>query len=444
MVNPPLDARPPVPVAAALSCPSCGAGIPMSSMGWAVTIACGSCGSILDAQDPNLAILQQHGLRMRVTPQLPLGARGTWHGARWECIGCQQVTITVDGMDYSWMEYVLFNPYRGFLYLSEYQGHWNVIEKLRERPFVSNDGSRPVATLAGRTFKHFQTASARTTFAAGEFPWEVRLGDTVMSRDFIDPPFILSGEASDGELTWSLGTYTPSTVIAKAFGIEQRWPEPVGVFANQPNPHTARSGAVLRTFGMFLLALVMMLVLNVAMAGNAKVYQASEQFRRSGAEPEAAIVTDAFTLTGRPSNVSVDLDTDLDNDWVYYDLALVNEATGDTRNGTKQVSYYYGTDSDGRWTEGSRRGSLRISSVPAGRYFLRIGTEGGEPGKSVVNYQVTVRRDTPSYAFYGIAFLLLIVPAVFVFIRAAGFEQARWAESDHAPVSSDDDSGDDE
>ena len=99
MLNAAMDPAPKVPRAAGLNCPSCGAGLPMSSMGWAVTIACTSCGSVLDAVDPNLAILQRHELRMRVAPKIPLGTRGTWHGTVWEAIGVQEVTITVDETD---------------------------------------------------------------------------------------------------------------------------------------------------------------------------------------------------------------------------------------------------------------------------------------------------------------------------------------------------------
>ena len=432
MVNAPLDAAPPRPRAESLSCPACGAAIPLSSQGWAVSVACSSCGSVLDATDPNLSVLQRHERGMRVAPRIPLGTRGTWHGAPWEAIGVQEVTITVEETDYSWTEYVLFNPYRGFLYLSEYLGHWNVIEKLHERPSTSTEAGRPVAKLAGRTFRHFQTADARTTFAAGEFPWEVRLGDNVMSRDFVAPPFMLSAEASEGETTWSLGTYTPSEVIRKAFGIEGRWPAPSGVFSNQPNPHTARSGGVVRTCLALLAALVLMLLANVNMAGNASVFESRYQYERGGEDSVSAFVTEPFALTGRPSNVELDIETDADNDWVFFAISLIDETSGGAREVTKQVSYYYGSDSDGSWSEGSRRGRMKFSAVPPGKYFLRVASEGGEAGKPAINYTLRVRRDVPGYGFYALAFFAIVLPAFLLWIPAASFEQRRWAESDHA------------
>ena len=422
-----------VPKAAGFNCPSCGAAIELHAQGWAVSVVCGACGAQLDATDENLKVLQ-YGERVTATPRIPLGTRGTWKGAPWEVIGFQVVTISVEDTDYSWTEYVCFNPYRGFLYLSEYQGHWNVIEKLRRRPEHEMGGVRPSVEFNGTTYKHFQTASACTTAALGEFPWELRMGDRVVGRDFVAPPYILSAEASDNETTWSLGTYTPPEVIQKAFGLTKPLMQPIGVFANQPNPHADTPKRLMARFALSLIALVLMLVLNVTLAGNRTVFERAFTFSR--AQEEQASVTDAFDLDGRTSNVAIDLESDLDNDWLFLVLSLINETTGETREVTRQLSYYHGSDSDGSWTEGDQRETVRIASVPAGRYFLRVQAEGGEPGRASASYTMRLRRDVPHYGFYGIAVLALLLPAVLSIFPAASFESRRWAESDHAPTSS--------
>lgn len=443
MTGVPLDSPPPRPRAASLSCASCGAAISPRAQGWAVTIVCDSCGSVLDATDDNLHVLQQQDARMRVKPRIPLGTRGTWHGTQWEVIGFQVVTITVDGTDYSWTEYVAFNPYRGFLYLSEYQGHWNVIEKLRHRPSEESSGRKPTATVDGRTFTHFQTASARTTLALGEFPWELRVGDAVISRDFVAPPYILSAEASDGETTWSMGTYTPPEVIAKAFNLKDSMLTPIGVFANQPNPYDGIAGKVGRQLGVFLLILAAMFIGNIGLSSRADVYANRYTFAK-GTDDSAAFVTPAFELKGRPSSVDIDIQTSLDNDWVFFSFVLINEQSGESRELSQQVSYYHGTDSDGSWTEGSRNEHVRVSSVPSGRYFLRIAPEGGEAGKGSIPYAIRVRRDIPSFFFYVLALAALLIPAVFAVIPKSAFETKRWQESDYAVESSSDSSDEDD
>lgn len=425
---PPTDR---VPKAAGFNCPSCGAAIELHAQGWAVSVVCGACGAQLDATDENLKVLQ-YGERVTVTPRIPLGTRGTWKGAPWQVIGFQVVTIIVESTKYSWTEYVCFNPYRGFLYLSEYEGHWNVIEKLRRRPEHEVGGARPTVQLDGTTYKHFQTATAITTAALGEFPWELRVGDQVESHDFVAPPYLLSTEASGSEITWSLGTYTPPDVIQKAFGLTKSLRQPIGVFANQPNPHAALPKRILKHFAFALVALVLLLGLNVTMAGNRTVLE--REFTFSRAQDDQASVTDVFVLDGRTSNVAIDLESDLDNDWLFLVLSLINETTGETREVTQQLSYYHGADSDGSWTEGDQRESVRIASVPAGRYFLRVQAEGGEAGRAFTAYKMRVRRDVPSYGFYGIAVLALLLPAVLSIVPSTSFESRRWAESDHAPT----------
>ena len=113
------------------------------SFSQAVTIVCDSCHSILDAQDPRLKVLQKFKAATNEdAPLIPLGSRGTIRGVQYEVIGFQRRTIHVDGVPYSWHEYVLFNPFKGFRYLTEYKGHWNDVSVLRALPI-----SAPVRVL---------------------------------------------------------------------------------------------------------------------------------------------------------------------------------------------------------------------------------------------------------------------------------------------------------
>ena len=49
-------------------------------------------------------------------------------------IGFQQRSTQSGGETYSWREYLLFNPYKGFRYLTEFDGHWNFVARHRRRP----------------------------------------------------------------------------------------------------------------------------------------------------------------------------------------------------------------------------------------------------------------------------------------------------------------------
>ena len=143
MVTPPLTRG--------FNCGNCGAAIELRALTHAQSVACTSCAAIVDPHVPNVFILQQAALKERIVPKVPLGSRGTWHDHPYEVVGFQRRSIEVDGERYWWEEYVLFNPYRGFRYLSEYKHHWNDIRTVRE---LVEAGARPRAAagaVAGLT-----------------------------------------------------------------------------------------------------------------------------------------------------------------------------------------------------------------------------------------------------------------------------------------------------
>lgn len=414
----------------AFACPNCGASITMQAQGWSVTVACGTCGSVLDALHPTLRVLQKHAERIPFMPKIPLGTRGMIRGRTCVVIGCQRVTITVEGVGYSWTEYVCFNPYHGFVYLSEYQGHWNVIEKLRTPP-TSQRGT--AVEHDGRTFRHFQSAEARTTLALGEFPWELRVGDEVRARDFVSPPFLLSAEGSALETTWSLGRYTPPAEIARMFGIKALDARPTGVFANQPNPHLSSARRVRKVWGMLTIAWLVMLAGALLLTARQEVLAERGEFARANGEANAVILG-PFELTGRSANVRVDLRSDVSNDWVWFGLSLIEEESGQAREFSAQTSYYFGRDSDGNWSEGSQNDDVTVAEVPPGRYLLRVAPEGDAAGARLVNYEVRVVRDVPSWSLFGLAFGALLLPMAFAWWPTIGFESRRWNESEHEGV----------
>jgi hypothetical protein len=128
--------------------------------------------------------------------------------------------------------------------------------------------------------------------------------------------------------------------------------------------------------------------------------------------------------------VEVTTSTDLQNNWIYLNYALINQDTGQAWDFGREVSFYSGYDSDGSWTEGSRNAAIVVPSVPPGQYYLRIEPE-ADTVHPPVTYTVEVRRDVPVSSFYGIGFLALLIPAILITWRSASFEKSRWSESDH-------------
>ena len=437
--TPPLSG-PPKAQAKALNCSKCGAAIVLRSFGQAETVVCASCHCILDAKDPNLAILQQFEIKTSdIRPIILLGTRGKLRGTDYEVIGFQRRSIQADGITYCWHEYVLFNPYKGIRYLSEYNGHWNDISICKMLPM--SEGTS--ANYLGEIYKHFQTCDASTDFVLGEFPWQVRVGEKAAVTDYVHPPRVLSSEKLDKEVTWSIGEYMYGREIWEAFKLHGAPPEAMGVYENQPSPVTTNVAGMWVAFAAFAMLLLALMAGFDVRAKKEPVLQQTFYYNRADAKGEASFVTNVFELGGGTSTVEVNTSAAVGNHWSYLNYALINQDTGQAWDFGREVSYYFGHDSDGFWSEGKRFDTVVIPSVPSGHYYLRIEPE-ADPSLPSMAYSVGVVRDVPVFGIYGIAFLALLVPVVMISFRAHTFERSRWSESDHPPMQLSSSSGDDE
>jgi ribosomal protein S27E len=435
--------RPPVSVRS-VNCPNCGAATAVRTFGHAVNVVCQSCGSILDAANPGVTILQKFTEAVREEPLIPLGTRGKLLGIDCEVVGFQVRQITVDGVAYRWREYLLFNPYREFRYLTEYAGHWNVVSTLNALPDggPTPDGSEP-RSYGEQEFRHFQTAVAKTVFVLGEFPWQIRVGDTVTAVDYVAPPSMLSAEVdADKEVTWSLGQYVSGRDVWASLSLPGTPPPPVGIFANQPSPFRGRSGSMWRNAALLAALATMLWIGHLVSARSKQAFVQNFVFDPRPAQ-DASLVTPVFELDGRATAVEIETTANLDNQWMFVGYALVNDDTGQAFEFARDLSYYHGYEDGESWTEGSPIDTVTLPTIPAGRYFLRIEPEGDRTAPPV-QYRVRVLRDVSTSLWYIIALVLIAVPPILASWRASMFEYRRWQESDHGSGGSSEDKDDDD
>lgn len=434
--------RPPVVKVQALICPNCGGTVELKGFAHTLTVVCAHCLSVLDASTPTLRLLQKIQEAQRRTPSIPLGTRGKFQETLLEFIGFQVRGFESDGTLYEWNEYVLFNPYKGFRYVTEYEGHWNFVTTVKALPVETSAGVKPAMRLQNRTYPHFQRCQAGTIFVMGEFPWRVKVGEVVEVNDFISPPYLLSGETTSDEIVWSRGEYMTGRQVWQCCQLKDSPPPARGIFENQPSPYQGRTSGLWQLSVLMLIALFVVASYFLAFSRNEVVFDQHYSFS-SGAAGEPSFVTPVFDLQGHVSNVRLQIGTNLDNNWAYFNFALINEATGQGYDFGREVSYYYGTDSDGSWTEGSKDDSVAIPSVPPGRYYLRVEPEMDKSSRALY-YELEVRRDTPSYSYYLLALLLLLIPPAVVAYRSFSFERTRWRESDYSIPASTSSGGDDD
>lgn len=292
--------------------------------------------------------------------------------------------------------------------------------------------ANPVAHWEGLGYEHFQTSWPVVTFVLGEFPWRVSVGEKGKARDFVHPPHLLSEDSADGESNWSHGTYLEPEEVWAAFKRPGSPPPRSGVAPAQPNPHKDALAAMKPAFVYALVACVSIFALALLFSQRRHVYGRS--FSHPTMSPEKSFVTETFRLEGRTSNLRLSIDTNIDNGWAEFSMALINEDTGDALDFARGVSYYSGIDGGERWSEGSRKDRSFIPSVPPGTYYLRVEIDGeGRP----FSYTLNLHRDVPQWSLLFWALLLLSAPFALSWLRWWLFESSRWQESDHPWVSHD-------
>lgn len=410
-----------------MGCPNCGGPLALVAPDKAERVTCPNCSSLLDVNQGKLKYLK--ALKPSPSPHafvLPIGAEGTFQDTKFKIIGAVVRSVTVDGIEYFWHEYLLYNPMIGFRWLVHSDNHWNFVEPVNPAevtpPLVAQSGAQ--ASYNGKWLKIFQDAPAVVRYVQGEFYWRVEQGETVRATDYVAAPLMLSSEVSASEINWSVGVYMTNAEIEKAFGVTDL-PKPWSVAPNQPF-----TGSFYYTWGALpLLALLVIAVLMIPLTGITST-PLSQQITLSpmtnATSPQTAI-SQPFELRGN-RNVRITASAPVNNSFADLDVDLINDQSQEIESVNIPIEYYTGTDSDGAWTEGGQSQDATLSSLPGGKYNLRIeGTwqNWQQPMPVTVKVEQSVNRGVN---FICALLVLLLIP-IFGLIRKWTFESRRWSES---------------
>jgi hypothetical protein len=434
---------------AQLSCPNCGAGLSLQAPDEAERVTCRSCNSLLDINQGKLNFLKALEAS-DIEPVLALGSTGELQGTKYVVIGFVVRVVHIEGIDYFWEEYLLYNKRIGFRWLVRSDDHWNYVEPLAPGS-VEKTGKN--AFWEGKTFKLFQRADAYVVHVLGEFYWKVEVGEAVRASDYICPPHIISREVtyqedSDerGEVNWSHGTYLPVADVEQAFGVEGL-PRPA--FSNVAPTQVFGQKRVYLYWAILATAAVLLFIFVNIVSPRRKVYEKTfPAFVPTPNTEQAAVLIEEdkdFQLKGW-NNVRVTITaTGLDNDWLEVEGDLINKDTDEIQPFAAELGYFHGVEDGESWTEDSREESVYVSSPPSGTYLLRLEAigdrdrtiqtggvppivrPGGQGGQgSQVTLHVVVEQGVPRFWPWFITFVVISIVPIGVVIYHIWFEKRRW------------------
>jgi hypothetical protein len=423
------------------NCPSCGAPHTVSGGVRSKVLVCEYCGSAVDISSPKLSVIwKEESMRQEVQRgiTLPLRSSTRIDGYDYVLIGFVKKSVSYEGINYPWLEYLLYNRLQGYRWIVESDGHFMLMEPMDRLP---TRGSSPVTrpdeqaiSYEGRTYRHFQTSNPKVDAVAGEFYWRIRQSEEATNFDYVCPPYMLSLESSPTGFVWSHGRYLSQDEVREMFGLEKPLRPPVGVAPAQPNPHDAVARTNWRVFWVASLLGWLLLVSGVLAGGGTTVWTSKgvvyDTYRTFTPKESAT-----FPVKGG-GNIAFDFEGHLNKRWLFFDTALVDAATGKEVAKVGSTVEKYGSD-------GSPKSTVRVSGIPSGDYKLRWSLKSGtktstpetpdEKLKSEpILYKITLRRGVAVWGWFVLMVMLLLPLPLFESARRSSFETKRWYNSDHA------------
>ena len=289
--------------------------------------------------------------------------------------------------------------------------------------------------IAGRKLKYFTHYRATVRNIIGEFPWQAAIGETNEVTEYINPPYAAScetvsqyfdnkgkavdisalmaaeakkkrGKSADDdddddeeedeknihafvrehqltrrvtESNWSVGEYKYPEEIQTAFNLSEMPPK-IGFGMCEPNPAKRRYLFSL-AWTMFLFLATSVTCSIVSGRAEEKVVVAKEiQLNTADFELKHENATDylefnfepgSIELT-RPSNVEFDFFASLNQQWMSFNVFMINEENGEGYIYATELSHYWGGSGEDSWSEGSNKADLTTIKMPAGTYYLYV------------------------------------------------------------------------
>ena len=407
-----------------IDCKKCGGGIELVDPEHALRVGCPYCGALLEQDSDGVRAIGEEQ-KSRKKPAIPLASKGRLFGEELTVLGCMEKRVRAEGRWWPWREYLLRTPEGAYRWLVESDGHWSLARPI---PYSMVTDKFSKASVRGVQHKHFTTGTAEVHWVIGEFYWQVRAGMRTEARDYVAPGRMLSIESDALEISASEGRHLEPSEVAAAFG-KVKLPRRVGVGAIQPNPTSP--GTDWKLLGAFVALLIVARIFFGMSHANAKVLEGSFGPTPTSPSQETVQFTEPFEVKADRANMRIQLRAPgLDNGWIGLNGALVNMDTGKVTTFSTSAQYYSGVDGGERWSEGSRRGSAWLGSVPSGQYRMRLSGVGYDRGLGH-SYQVTARSQVPRNLYFLLALAALFVLPIFASIRWWSFEYQRWKNSDH-------------
>ncbi|MCW3084010.1 MAG: hypothetical protein JWP12_1376 [Bacteroidetes bacterium] len=390
----------------------------------AYSIICSDCGTLYTAYNGALAKTSDVVNKPAQPLDIPLGAQGTINKIPYVVVG--YAYKKENGTSYFWHEYTLFNPVHGPAYLAQYEGHWTYLKEIKGLPIITEGRT---ATYRDFEYSLFSKYRAKLSTACGESIYQFSISEIPAVEEYISPPFMITKEQTADNITWYIGEYIQPSEIKSTFTLTAI-PDRVGTGMIQPYIGRFTTAAFRKV--LIAVALIWGLSQFYFLMASKEEAVFSQSFGVTDSLNKKEVYSRPFQLKYGTANTEIKISTNIDNNWMYTGITLVNEKTGDLYDVDLEAEYYHGYTDGENWSEGENWVSKVVSQVPEGSYYMIIYPE-KPTNMSYASITVSVTRDVYIFSNGLIALVVLAIFPIFYFYRKNRFEKNRWYNSDFSP-----------
>ena len=417
-------------------CPKCNHKMPRYTGTRSQYFSCGQCCTYFS--DIGHVIKIEGDFVKKMESRIPKGAIAEFDNVSYVVVGLL-IGKEVASF-YYWNEYLLYNPDHGYITLSEYNGHWNLVQ-----PITSPSKSGSSYSYERVKYELFSKYSMFYAAADGEFGWNLIPKNDTKVHEYIAPPYSLLREEHEGSIEWYQAQYITPKEVRDAFKKSTKidTAAPKGAYSNAPNTYKDLPEVALKYSIVAIGALILVVLLQSFIVPSARVFSETMSIDTVSSKTLAAktFVSQDFNLNSTTgySSLRVVLEAPVDNSWVEAEVNLINQKTDDEFNTELGVEYYHGVDGGESWSEGETSNDKILSMVPDGTYRLSI-TPHTETVPNFNNapmdyktksYTIHIDQNTTITSNYVLVVLLIIAYPIYAYIKRNGKESSRWALSEY-------------
>jgi hypothetical protein len=181
----------------------------------ATQVVCPSCAAAVDCSGPTAEVIEKARKVKAIKTALSLGAVAKIDGASYTLIGLMKCADPDPEEPSDWIEYLLFNPAKGFIWLVETDEGWERVQVCDTWPSHNNASS---VRWRSKLYQKLYDYTSRVELALGAFNWRVKVGDSTKITDYKAGNLKLTRELSESELGWSASGPVAPAQLAEWFG----------------------------------------------------------------------------------------------------------------------------------------------------------------------------------------------------------------------------------